>query len=57
MAEYTYDESGAVFNFFLLAVLTTLLLPATYWGLVKGRKTSGTVKKSSPRSWYSHICL
>ena len=55
MAEYTYDESGAVFNFFLLAVLTTLLLPATYWGLVKGRKTAGNVKKSSPRSWYSPL--
>lgn len=54
MAEYTYDESGAVFNFFLLAVLTTLLLPATYWGLVKGRKASGPVKKqtSSSRSWF-----
>ena len=29
MAEYSYDDSGAIFNFFLLTLLASLLIPYT----------------------------
>ena len=31
MSQYTYDESGAIFNFFLMTVLTSILFPWTWY--------------------------
>jgi preprotein translocase subunit Sec63 len=45
MAEYKYDESGAIFNFFLLAILSVLLLPWTYAVLTQ-RPADGKKKPS-----------
>ncbi|KAI8913913.1 Sec63 Brl domain-containing protein [Powellomyces hirtus] len=38
MAQYAYDETGAVFNYFLLTILAFVLLPATYSCLFGGNK-------------------
>ncbi|KAI8923996.1 Sec63 Brl domain-containing protein [Entophlyctis helioformis] len=50
MAQYNYDETGAVFNFFLLTLLAMLLLPLTYYSLVKppvpSTNTKGSLLKS-----------
>ncbi|KAJ3211605.1 secretory subunit [Dinochytrium kinnereticum] len=40
MGQYVYDESGAIFNYFLLSILTILLLPSTL-SLFSGGSTDG----------------
>ncbi|KND05036.1 uncharacterized protein SPPG_00716 [Spizellomyces punctatus DAOM BR117] len=37
-AQYAYDETGAIFNFFLLTILGMVLIPSTYTWLFGGRK-------------------
>ncbi|KAJ3285726.1 secretory subunit [Borealophlyctis nickersoniae] len=38
MAQYKYDETGAIFNYFLLTVLAIVLLPTTISRLTGGKK-------------------
>ncbi|KAI8587412.1 Sec63 Brl domain-containing protein [Geranomyces variabilis] len=40
MAQYAYDETGAVFNYFLLTLLAFVLLPTTYSWAFGGRKAA-----------------
>lgn len=44
MAQYNYDENGATFNYFLLAMLSILLVPSTYSMLFGGPKKSSSKK-------------
>ncbi|KAJ3048824.1 secretory subunit [Rhizophlyctis rosea] len=39
MAQYQYDETGAIFNYFLLAMLALALVPATYMRLFGSSKS------------------
>ncbi|KAJ3190645.1 secretory subunit [Irineochytrium annulatum] len=40
MGQYVYDENGTIFNFFLLALLTIVLVPTTFSLLTAGRGES-----------------
>ncbi|KAJ3015678.1 secretory subunit [Thoreauomyces humboldtii] len=42
MAQYAYDETGAVFNYFLLTILALVLLPTTYSWAFGGAKAVRT---------------
>ncbi|KAI8839259.1 Sec63 Brl domain-containing protein [Chytridium lagenaria] len=48
MGQYVYDESGAIFNYFLLSLLTILLVPSTFTAIT-GPSTSSSTRKRSKK--------
>ncbi len=50
MADYNYDDTGAIFNFFLLTLLGILLIPYTLAG--KKKKLQKTLKKTDSSTRY-----
>eukprot|EP00842_Homolaphlyctis_polyrhiza_P006541 jgi/Hompol1/6889/HPOL_002506-RA len=49
MAQYSYDETGVLFNFFVLTLLALVLLPATYYVLFGSSKGSLIVDDTDNR--------
>jgi preprotein translocase subunit Sec63 len=52
MAEATYDESGALFNFFLISLMSCILLPVTVFGRSKGNLIADSIMQKRSRVIY-----